>query len=317
MKSGVLTVPLVSKSTNVRSISPVDLRMAAFQMVAWLAPTMAARAVARLFLTPPPPRPLSAKARAFFAAADDRFKVKLATDFGGTAETSSVSVALWGRGPAVYMLHGWGGRGAQWVSFVEPLVRAGFTAVVLDAPGHGDSPAPRTSMLHFARALDAVVDSIGPAKGVIGHSFGGAASALAMKHGLGSERAVLIGTPADPPEFFEVFLGGIGVPVRLHSAIRAHVERQYGFSWADLAVTAPSTETGSAPGIPALIVHDAGDAEVDYANADRIANQWPGAEVVTTHGLGHQRILRNGEVVRRVVAWLAGGSSADWMGVLR
>jgi pimeloyl-ACP methyl ester carboxylesterase len=317
MKSTVLTVPLANKSTNVRSFSHVDLRGTFFQILGWLSPAFAAGAAARLFLTPPSPRPLSAKARALFASADARVKVKLATDFGGTAETSSVNVALWGRGPAVYMLHGWGGRGAQWVSFVEPLVRAGFTAVVLDAPGHGDSPAPRTSMLHFAAALDAVVDSLGPAKGVIGHSFGGAASVLAMKQGLRSESAVLIGTPADPSEFFEVFLEGIGVPAQLHPPLRAHVERQYGFNWADLAVTAPSTETSGALGIPALIVHDIGDAEVDYANADRIANQWPGAEVVTTHGLGHQRILRNGEVVRRVVAWLAGGATADSRGMLR
>jgi pimeloyl-ACP methyl ester carboxylesterase len=317
MKSDALTAPLIDKSTNVRSFISVDMRTAAFQIMGWLAPTMAARSAARLFLTPPPPRPLSARARALFASADDRFKVKLATAFGTTAETSSVSVALWGRGPAVYMLHGWGGRGMQWVSFVEPLVQAGFTAVVLDAPGHGDSPAPRTSMLHFAAALTAVVDSLGPAKSVIGHSFGGAASVLAMKRGLGSESAVLIGTPADPAQFFEVFLGRIGIPEQIRPAIRSHIEHEYGFNWADLAVALPSNETDGAARLPALIVHDAGDAEVDYANADRIATEWPGAEVVTTHGLGHQRILRSGDVVRRVVDWLAGGATAGSRGVLR
>jgi len=317
MKSDALAVPLLNKSTNVRSLKRLDIQLAAFQIMARLAPTMAARSAVRLLLTPPPSRPLSARARALLASADDRFKVKLATNFGGIAETSSVSVALWGRGPAVYMLHGWGGRGMQWVSFIEPLVQAGFTAVILDAPGHGDSPAPRTSMLHFAAALVAVVDSLGPAKGVIGHSLGGAASVLAMKHGLGSERAVLIGTPADQNEFFEVFLGRIGIPERIRPAIRSHIERQYGFNWEDLAVVAPSNETADTPRLPALVVHDVGDAEVHYANADRIANHWPGAEVMTTHGLGHQRILRSGDVVRRVVDWLAGEATEGSRAVLR
>jgi hypothetical protein len=302
MKSGVLTSPFVNKSTNVRLFRSIDLRRASFEILGWLVPATAARSAARLFLTPPPPRPLSARARALFASADDRFKVKLATDLGGTAETSSVSVTLWGHGPAVYMLHGWGGRGAQWVSFVEPLVRAGFTAVVLDAPGHGDSPAPRTSILHFAAALEAVVDSLGPAKSVIGHSLGGAASALAMKRGLGSETAVLIGTPADPADFFDAFLGWVGLPARLHTAIRTNVERQYGFKWADLAVSAPSNERDGASGVPALIVHDAGDAEVEYADADRIANRWRARRPRRPTASVTSGILRNADVVRRVVA---------------
>ena len=28
---------------------------------------------------------------------------------------------VWGEGPVVYLVHGWGGRGSQLASFVEPL----------------------------------------------------------------------------------------------------------------------------------------------------------------------------------------------------
>jgi pimeloyl-ACP methyl ester carboxylesterase len=297
MKTEALTVPLPNKSTNVRVFRTFDARQISFGLLSWFSPATAARMAGKLFLTPPPPRPLSAKARALFAAADDRFTVKLETDLGGHEETAHVSVALWGRGPAVYLLHGWGGRGAQWVSFVEPLVQAGFTAVALDAPGHGETAAPRTSILHFAAALAAVVDGVGPARGLVGHSLGGAASALAMRRGLAADRAVLIGAPAHPAEFFQLFLGRLGIPERLHSAIRADVERDYSFKWEDLRVTGAD--------VPALVVHDADDSEVAYAEAGRIADAWPGATVVTTRGLGHQRILRDRDVVQRVVSWLS------------
>jgi pimeloyl-ACP methyl ester carboxylesterase len=283
----------------------LDLRRAAFQLLSVLAPGTAARIASKLFLTPPPPRPLSSKAKALYDAAADRFTVKLVTDLGGHEETSPVSVALWGRGPAVYLLHGWGGRGAQWVSFVEPLVQAGFTAVTFDAPLHGDSPAPRTSILHFAAALAAVVDNVGPARALVGHSLGGAASSLALKRGLGAERAVLIGAPADPADFFTLFLGHLGIPPRLHAAIRADVERAYGFSWSDLRVSAPEMAPFGGADLPALVVHDVEDREVEYADAARIAEAWPGAQVVTTRGLGHQRILRDRDTVRRVVTWLS------------
>ncbi|MGZ5446135.1 MAG: alpha/beta hydrolase [Thermoanaerobaculia bacterium] len=48
----------------------------------------------------------------------------------------------WGEGPAVLLVHGWGGHAAQFQSFVEPLVRAGFRAIAFDAPSHGSSGAP-------------------------------------------------------------------------------------------------------------------------------------------------------------------------------
>jgi pimeloyl-ACP methyl ester carboxylesterase len=314
MKTEALSIPTTQerplvrwahKSTNVRLFHSYDVRRASFQLLSLFAPGTAARVAAKLFLTPPPPRPLSGKAQALFAKASDRFTVKLETSFGDRDETSRVSVALWGRGPAVYLLHGWGGRGASCASFVEPLIEAGFTAVAIDAPGHGESPAPRTSILHFAAALSAVVESVGPARALVGHSLGGAASSFAMRRGLASDRVVFVGAPAQPAEFFDVFLGRLGIPERLHAPIRAGVERDYGFGWDDLRVAAPEKAPFGGADVPALVVHDVDDAEVDYTNAGRIADAWPGAELVTTHGLGHHRVLRDRDVVRRVVSWLS------------
>ncbi len=309
MKTDVLTIPLPDKSTNVRLLHSLDVRRASFQLLSWLAPTTAARVAAKFFLTPPAARPLSHDARALFAAADDRFSVKLETDFGGTRETSYVSVSLWGKGPAVYLLHGWGGRSSQWGSFIEPLVRAGYTAVALDAPGHGDSPASRTSILHFAAALAAVVESVGPARALIGHSLGGAAASLAMRRGLSIERAVFVGVPADPAAFFDLFLTRLGIPDRLRGSIRARVENEYGFSWRDLKVSAREARTRLGHDVPALVVHDSSDKEVDYRDAARIIEAWPDAVLFTTHGLGHQRILRDREVVHRIVSWLTAAST--------
>lgn len=53
-----------------------------------------------------------------------------------------------------------------------------------------------------------------------------------------------------------------------------------------------------------LVVHDRADKEVPYADGARVAEAWPTAELVTTEGLGHQRILRDPGVVEQVVAFL-------------
>jgi pimeloyl-ACP methyl ester carboxylesterase len=289
------------KSTNGRSNSAVDLRRMAFQWLGWVAPAVAQRRALERFLTPPLPRSAPAKMPDLEGLSGDRFRVKMTTALGGKVEPTELAVAVWGRGSAVYLVHGWGGRSTQWSSFIAPIVRAGLTAVTFDAPGHGESPAPRTSIPHFAAALAAVVDSVGPAEAVVGHSLGGVASSLALGRGLAAARVALIGSPADPTEFFAGFLGQIGLPAHLHEAIWAKFEAEYGFDANELAVRPPR----HAPATPALVVHDRDDREVPFASAERIVRVWPGATLVTTKGLGHRRVLRDHAVIDRVVAFAA------------
>src|SRR3954451_15954138 len=111
MKTSTLEWPTAPKRTNVRPFKEIDLLRAALQALSYVAPDAAGRWASKMFLTPPPPRPLSSKARSVFDAAADSFAVPLETDIGGVAESARVRVTVWGRGQAVYMLHGWGGRG--------------------------------------------------------------------------------------------------------------------------------------------------------------------------------------------------------------
>ena len=58
---------------------------------------------------------------------------------------------------------------------------------------------------------------------------------------------------------------------------------------------------------PALIVHDRDDHDVPYAHGEEIALAWPGAELLTTSGLGHRAVVRDPEVIRRTLAFLSDG----------
>src|SRR5690349_22396214 len=59
--------------------------------------------------------------------------------FGLRTKDSRVTGWRWGSGPAVLLMHGWGGRAEQMLPFVEPLVRAGHRVIAFDAPSHGES----------------------------------------------------------------------------------------------------------------------------------------------------------------------------------
>ena len=100
----------------------------------------------------------------------------------------SLHVALEGEGPAVVLLHGFTGSGATWDHLTRRL-RARFTTVTADLPGHGRSSAPadpgRYALLRFADDLQRLLDILGlNAVALLGYSLGGrAALQFALRHG--------------------------------------------------------------------------------------------------------------------------------------
>jgi pimeloyl-ACP methyl ester carboxylesterase len=208
----------------------------------------------------------------------------------------------WGAGPSVLLVHGWEGRGAQLGALVDPLVAAGYRAVALDGPAHGDSPGRTTTGPEFARALVATRESVGPLAAVVGHSFGGFTSLLAVSRGLAADRVVTIGSPASVPEVLRDFLRLIRLPERaLPSMVRA-LEERVGAPMASFEIEAFAPRIG----VPVLVVHDTDDREVPYADGPRLASLL-GAKLLTTSGLGHRRILYAPEVVAAIVEFIEEG----------
>jgi pimeloyl-ACP methyl ester carboxylesterase len=54
-----------------------------------------------------------------------------------------------------------------------------------------------------------------------------------------------------------------------------------------------------------LVVHDVEDREVPYEHGETVAASWPGAQMHTTHGLGHRRVLNDSFVVARAIDFIA------------
>jgi pimeloyl-ACP methyl ester carboxylesterase len=208
----------------------------------------------------------------------------------------------WGAGPTVLLVHGWEGRGAQLGALVDPLVTAGYRAVALDGPAHGDSPGVTTTGPEFARALVATRDAVGALAAIVGHSFGGFTSLLAVSRGLPTARIVTIGTPASVPEVLRDFLRLIRLPDRALPSMIAALEARVGAPMASFEVEAFAPTIH----VPVLVVHDTDDREVPYEDGRRLAEVF-GGRLLTTNGLGHRRILFAPEVVTAVVDFIEEG----------
>ena len=208
-----------------------------------------------------------------------------------------------GRGPTVLLVHGWGGRGSQLGAFVAPLLERGYRVVGYDGPGHGRSQGRRSSLPAHAAGVLAVGRAVGPVHAVIAHSFGTAATTLAVREGLRVERCAYVSPPASMRYFVDVFCDALGLPESVGDEMVWRIERRFGINFA--SVDGPAiARTTALP--PVLIAHDFEDLDVPFAHASKLAEAWPGAKLMATTGLGHRAILRDADVVQSLVRFV------DW-----
>jgi pimeloyl-ACP methyl ester carboxylesterase len=282
----------MQKSTSVRSQVGSDLAWLrpGVRVLGAVAPALAARLAERLLLTPvqhaaPPP---------------ERAALESARRQVVSVDGTPVTTWTWGHGPVVLLVHGWSGRGGQLASFVPALLERGFSVVTFDAPGHGASPADETSVVAFVAAVRAVAATHGPVRGIIAHSAGAMAAARAMFEGLAVEGAVFLAPASNLAAYSDAFMDALGFsrPVRERMRVRVETRLQTPWTALDLRALAPAMDA------PLLVIHDRDDADVPWQDGAIVAQAWPGAALVTTGGLGHRRILRDGRVLRAAADFL-------------
>lgn len=207
-----------------------------------------------------------------------------------------------GSGPVVVLVHGWGERAASLGAFIDPLTAAGYRVVGIDLPGHGDSSGGAVDGFEVSAAIRSVCDELGAVHAVVGHSMGGMATTFAAAEGLDVDALVLLAPSARLDHAFDTFTTLLALPTNAKTGLKQTIDRRYGSDvWQRLSgvTAAPNVR------VPALVVHDREDPQVAFADAEELVAALPEARLVTTDGLGHGRILRDENVIRVVVSFLA------------
>lgn len=208
----------------------------------------------------------------------------------------------------VLLVHGWEGRASQLGSFVGPLVGRGFTVVGADAPGHGRTRGDALDLPGYAEVVGAVAraakDAGSPVRAVIAHSFGAAATTLALEaEQLAVDAAVLVAPPCSLGRYADTFVKTVGLTRATEAIFRARLDNRFGKEWARKYALDLRAQAIDAP---ALIVHDTEDSDSPFHEGARLARGWAGSTLMATTGLGHRRILRDLDVVERVAAFIDG-----------
>ena len=278
---------------------PAGLRWLRWQLkvLGAVAPELAFRQAWKLFVTP---RRLPAKPWEAAALAGARRRTL-------PGATGPVAVYEWGpaAAPAVVLVHGWELRATYWRGWVPPLLAAGYRVVALDAPAHGASGGRQVTLVDYAGAVQAVVAAAGVVRGIVAHSFGGAAVAglpVRLPGGAPLPRLLLLSAPVGPRVVAGRFAEFLGLSDDFGARFARHVQQATGRSAESFAAAAAGPTAGTER---VLVIHDEHDDVIPFAEGQQIAAAWPGAALHATRGLGHNRLLRDADVVRRAVEFLA------------
>jgi pimeloyl-ACP methyl ester carboxylesterase len=235
------------KSTNVRVPFPLRAIGKSLEALNVIAPTLAARIAARLFLTP----------RRVPSPASESASRKRATRELRTVASMRITTWTWGTGPAVLLLHGWEGRATQLGTIGESLAASGYRVIAPDFPAHGDSAGRRSNLIEFAAVVAALIREEEPVA-IIAHSFGSAATTVALRDTPFAGRLVYISPPEDFGFFTEVFGKMLGISDDLAKRMERTIERGFKVEWSQLRGAA----LGPTMTAPLLVIHDEDDADV-------------------------------------------------------
>lgn len=201
-------------------------------------------------------------------------------------------------GPTVILTHGWQGSAASWYRLIPLLREAGFSVVSFDAPGHSGAPRLATLPL-YAQGLADVAALFSPVYALVGHSFGGMASARVARELPELQALVILAAPDRVSCLVDGFLRKTG----LQGTAREEFERQL-----KLASPVPVEQEVTSlylRGLPCAVrvFHDEHDEVVPLKDAYEIAHA-VGQKPVISQGLGHRRIIRDEATLAQIVDFL-------------
>ncbi|WP_019182374.1 alpha/beta hydrolase, partial [Microbacterium yannicii] len=204
----------------------------------------------------------------------------------------------------VVLAHGWNGRASQFAPLVRELVADGYRVISFDAPAHGESGGRGSYLIDWIDVLTTLQDQRGRFDAIVGHSFGGLATVVAVASGIEADRVVTVASLAEADSLLTQFQGMLGYSDAVAAALHDRFARRFFPGHADPFAWLSAVRTPLADDIPLLVVHDDGDRMVPATESARILAAHPWARSLTTSGLGHARILASNSFLDAVVAFV-------------
>lgn len=198
----------------------------------------------------------------------------------------------------ILICHGFDSASYKFAHYIAPLLNFGFNVLAFDAPAHGLSTGKTINVLQYCNFIIEIVKHFGPVHGIMAHSFGGTAAALANEQ-LPKDtikRMVLIAPATETSTSINDFSKLLKLSKALQDQL-SHLVLSIGgkpISWYSVSRIVKSSTT------PTLWIHDKNDPITPYndmANLQQL--NLPHLKFEITEGLGHS--LYNDKIVAKKI----------------
>jgi pimeloyl-ACP methyl ester carboxylesterase len=198
------------------------------------------------------------------------------------------------------LVHGWESRATQMYGLVPKLLALGYEVIGVDMPAHGHSTGQISHAEAFVQTVLLTQEKLGVFDAVVGHSMGAGASSLALSRGLITKKLVLISGPSSIENVLRSFSKFVGLNRRATDKFVDHAGELVGKIPAEMDAIISENDID----VSTLIIHDHHDVEVPISESKRLIPKFINAELYTTEGLGHRKILKSAEVIDKIGRFL-------------
>jgi pimeloyl-ACP methyl ester carboxylesterase len=230
--------------------------------------------------------------------------LKNADKFEIVVNQKNIQCWKWGSGPTVIFVHGWNGKGIQFLPFLKKFREAGYSVLTLDLPGHGESEGKYSNYFEISDTVRALLNQNvrSDIMGIVGHSLGAAAIINALDKESLSIPAVLIAPALRLKEMLEYAFFSHGIPPKVFYGLIKDFEMRMGYNLSsDNPINLVTKQS-----LPALIIHDQSDKITPFKDSAEASVLVPSLQLISTSGLGHRRILFDDEVIQETFQYIEG-----------
>jgi esterase/lipase len=272
----------------------------AFSIIGSISPRMAAKTFLHFFSKPPRRTFRSHHLTLRQAATESNTPL---TAYAFSKQQINVKTYTWGKtGKKVLLLHGWGGSALDFGHIVNTLVENGYQVISFDQPAHGFSTGKNSNLIQWMHVIRAFLDIHADIYGIIGHSFGGLAATLTLaREQVHIPKLIIMAPSISAPAIFDDAYDQMGLDKKVRKAIPGIVQETLkdDLSAMDMHKQFKSVKTDGM-----LFVYDENDEIIPPKQSAYFLAQHPEVEGFKIRGEGHYRIIRDKQVLDKLVGYL-------------
>lgn len=209
----------------------------------------------------------------------------------------------------ILILHGFESRAYNFDRYVQPLLKAGYGVYAMDAQAHGKSEGKTITVPEYVDMLRELEKQTGKFIGYMAHSFGGLAISLYKEQERDHlSKIVLIAPATETSSAINLFVRFFRLSSAMKVGINDYILKKSGKTTDYYSVKRAMLQIAN----PVLWIHDEDDDITPIEDIKPLLDKQPeNIEFMITRGLGHRKIYKDNNVVKKIISFLTSGQNSE------